>query len=126
MIYLVALIAALTGFLFGYDEGIIAGTLSVLEKQFALDNVSTGLVTGILPFGALLGSMIIGLLIATQFVVHLGRKRTIVLAAILFIIGALIATLAASIHPLASVIETTYEPLSNPKTESAIEPVLQA
>lgn len=60
MIYLIAMIAALTGFLFGFDEGIMSGVLSSIQKDFGLDDKQTGFMMGLLPFGALASSLITG------------------------------------------------------------------
>lgn len=94
MAWLVAIIGSVAGFLFGYDEGIIAGSLSLLETHFQLTKTQVGLMTSALPFGALFGSMLIGALLASRFVSRFGRKRSLSSAGILFLIGALGAAFA--------------------------------
>ena len=94
MAWLVAIIGSIAGFLFGYDEGIIAGSLSLLETHFQLTQTQIGLMTSALPFGALFGSMLIGTLLASRFVSRFGRKRSLSNAGILFLAGALGAAFA--------------------------------
>lgn len=94
MAWLVAIIGSVAGFLFGYDEGIIAGSLSLLETNFQLTKTQVGLMTSALPFGALFGSMLIGTLLASRFVSRIGRKHSLSSAGILFLAGALGAAFA--------------------------------
>ena len=60
MIYLIAFVAALTGFLFGFDEGIMSGVLSEIQKDFNIDPAQTGFMMGLLPFGAFISSLATG------------------------------------------------------------------
>jgi len=86
MIYLVAAIAGMAGFLFGFDEGVIAGALGMLRGQFGMTPFLEGLVTSAVPFGALFGSLVAGWMADA-----LGRRRTLLLAGLLFVLGALAA-----------------------------------
>lgn len=89
MIYLVAAIAGMAGFLFGFDEGVIAGALNMLRSQFGMDPFMEGVVTSAVPFGALFGSLMAG------WMAHaLGRRATLLLAGSLFVVGALAAAAA--------------------------------
>ncbi|WED42184.1 sugar porter family MFS transporter [Legionella cardiaca] len=94
MAWLVAIIGSVAGFLFGYDEGIIAGSLELIKQYFQMSHTSIGMMTSALPFGALFGSMLIGSLLASRVVKHLGRRRCLSFAGFLFFIGALGATFA--------------------------------
>ncbi|MEW6257762.1 MAG: sugar porter family MFS transporter [Pseudomonadota bacterium] len=89
MIYLVAAIAGMAGFLFGFDEGVIAGALYLLRPQFGIDPVMEGVVTAAVPFGALLGSLLAG-----RIGESLGRRGSLLFAGVLFVFGAVIAALA--------------------------------
>ena len=86
MIYFLASIAAIAGFLFGYDEGVIAVARPLLEKDFPMTPLVGGFMTAAVPLGALLGASIAGP-ITDRF----GRRRVLMTAAALFAIGALIA-----------------------------------
>lgn len=89
MIYLIAAIAGMAGFLFGFDEGVIAGALNMLRAQFGMNPFTEGLVTSAVPFGALFGSLLAGWLAQS-----LGRRSTLLLAGGLFVVGALAAAAA--------------------------------
>jgi SP family myo-inositol transporter-like MFS transporter 13 len=83
--------AALGGFLFGYDTAIVNGALFQLQDEFHFDGNSwqNGLVVSIAIAGAFVGSLLAGI-IGSRF----GRRRVILCADVLFIIGS--ATLAAA------------------------------
>ncbi|ASQ46013.1 sugar porter family MFS transporter [Legionella clemsonensis] len=89
MAWLVAIIGSVTGFLFGYDEGIIAGSLDLVRNYFGLTHTDVGVMTSALPFGALIGSMLIGAVLASRLAKGFGRRSTLFAAGILFLIGAL-------------------------------------
>lgn len=79
--YLVFLsvVAALGGFLFGYDTAVISGTVSQVTELFRLDAIRQGWYVGC----ALLGS-IVGVLFAGVLCDRLGRKKTMLFSAVLF------------------------------------------
>lgn len=76
-------VAALGGFLFGYDTAVISGTIAQVTQLFGLDAWHQGWYVGC----ALIGS-IIGVLFAGILSDRLGRKRTMILSAILFSVSA--------------------------------------
>ena len=71
-----AAVAALGGFLFGYDTAVISGTIGNVATQFGLDDVSTGWYVGC----ALVGS-ILGVAIAGKLSDFFGRKPVLVFSA---------------------------------------------
>lgn len=89
MVYLIAGIAALSGLLFGFDEGVIAGMLPELTQHFGLTDASLGFLASALPLGAMLASIILGSYIATKLTTKIGRKTAILTAAILFVLSAI-------------------------------------
>jgi sugar porter (SP) family MFS transporter len=91
----VAIAAALAGLLFGYDVGSISGALLYIEKDFILSPWQQGFVVGAVPFGALLTSLVGGMLND-----KIGRKKSLLLTALLFIGGALICAVSISIAML--------------------------
>jgi MFS transporter, SP family, arabinose:H+ symporter len=97
MTWIVAIIGSLAGFLFGYDEGIIAGSLGLVKNHFDLTATHIGVMASALPFGALLGSMLIGAITASKVMKYLGRRRLLSFAGILFFFGALGAGFSDSI-----------------------------
>jgi sugar porter (SP) family MFS transporter len=78
-----AVVAALGGFLFGYDTAVISGTIGQVASQFGLDSVASGWYVGC----ALAGS-IAGVLCAGALGDYLGRKRTMMISAVLFTVSA--------------------------------------
>lgn len=95
MIYIVAAVAGIAGLLFGFDEGVIAGALTTLRQQFDISTFSEGLMTAAVPFGALFGALVAGPA-AEQH----GRRATLLFAAVLFTLGALLAGMISAIWML--------------------------
>lgn len=79
----ISIVAALGGFLFGYDTGVINGTQFYFSKYFDLAPVAKGWVVG----SALLGCFA-GALIAGQMSKKFGRKVSLIVSAVLFTISA--------------------------------------
>ena len=79
--YLVFLsvVAALGGFLFGYDTAVISGTIAQVTEQFGLDALQQGWYGGCALIGSIIGVLFAGIL-SDKF----GRKSTMILSAILF------------------------------------------
>ena len=82
MIYLIALVAALTGFLFGFDEGIISGVLKQIQADFSMTSGQVGFMMGLMPLGALVAACVIG-----RFSDWSGRRLVLFLVPIFFSIG---------------------------------------
>lgn len=80
---LVSSIAALGGFLFGFDTGVINGTQFYFSKYFELSAFMKGWVVG----SALLGCFV-GAIAAGPMSKSLGRKTSLIISAILFTISA--------------------------------------
>lgn len=90
-----AMVAAIGGFLFGYDTAVVSGTISAVSQQFDLSAMEQGWYVGC----ALTGS-IIGVAIAGWLSDLLGRKKVMMLSAILFSISALGCALSFSFSAL--------------------------
>ena len=90
-----SLIAALGGFLFGYDTAVISGTVSQVSAQFQLTTLQSGWYVGC----ALVGS-ISGVIFAGALSDHFGRKKTMILSAILFSISAIGCAISANMDQL--------------------------
>jgi SP family arabinose:H+ symporter-like MFS transporter len=54
-LYLVCLVAALGGFLFGFDTAVISGTVSLVKKDFNLDVVNEGWFVSCALLGCIIG-----------------------------------------------------------------------
>src|SRR5947209_4042857 len=86
---------ALGGLLFGYDTGVISGALLFIPNAFKL----TPFVKGAVVAGLLLGAMI-GAAFAGRLSDRMGRRRLIIIAAVVFTAGALLAAFAPTVAVL--------------------------
>jgi MFS transporter, SP family, arabinose:H+ symporter len=85
------LIASLGGFLFGYDTAVISGTIGFVKEKFALDAVMEGWYVSSALVGCLVGVAVAGFL-SDRF----GRKRILLLSAILFSVSGIGCAVAAT------------------------------
>ncbi|MFL5744119.1 MAG: MFS transporter [Niastella sp.] len=83
-LFLITLVASLGGLLFGFDMAVVSGVLPLLKTQFSF---SAGL-EGWFVSSALVGC-IIGVAISGELSDRLGRKKPLILAALLFLLSAL-------------------------------------
>ncbi|GLQ98086.1 sugar porter family MFS transporter [Dyella mobilis] len=76
------ILAALAGLMFGLDIGVISGAQQFIQKDFGIGDNTIGLIVSIMMLGAALGALVAGWLSS-----QLGRKRTLILGAVLFVGG---------------------------------------
>lgn len=76
-------VAALGGFLFGYDSGVINGTVSALQQAFGSDEIGTGFNIASMLLGCAAGAFFAG-----NLADKIGRKYTLLIAAVAFVISA--------------------------------------
>jgi len=79
----IASVAAIGGFLFGFDSGVINGTITALGNAFNSDDVSTGFNVASVLLGCALGALLAG-----PIADHYGRKPIMIITAIVFAISA--------------------------------------
>ncbi|MES2640753.1 MAG: sugar porter family MFS transporter [Myxococcota bacterium] len=91
----IAAIAAVGGFLFGFDTAVINGTVGALEAQFQATELATGLTVS----SALVGSAI-GAFLAGRLADRYGRARTMQLTALLFVVSGFFSGAALSLWDL--------------------------
>ncbi|MGI4730725.1 MAG: sugar porter family MFS transporter [Janthinobacterium lividum] len=85
--------ATIGGFMFGYDSGVVNGTTDGLKQAFQLDPLALGGVVAAILIGSSFGAFFAGRLSDI-----IGRRSTMMLAAVLFIISGLLAGAANSAH----------------------------
>lgn len=90
-----SVVAAIGGILFGYDTAVISGTTDIVAGQFFLDDLAKGWYVGC----ALIGS-IIGVLVAGMMSDFLGRKKTMLVSALMFSISAIGCAVCADMTQL--------------------------
>ena len=90
-----SVVAALGGFLFGYDTAVISGTIAQVTQLFQLDAIQQGWYVGCALVGSILGVLFAGILSD-----KLGRKLTMVISAVLFSTSALGCALSADFAQL--------------------------
>jgi SP family sugar:H+ symporter-like MFS transporter len=78
-------VATIGGFLFGYDSGAVNGTQEGLRSTFNLSDAGLGFTVGSLLIGCFIGAFFAGRLADLM-----GRRNTMMLAAALFLGGALV------------------------------------
>ncbi|MDC9526834.1 sugar porter family MFS transporter [Pseudoalteromonas sp. Angola-30] len=83
LIVMVCFAATIGGFLFGFDSGVINGTVDGLQAAFGSSSVGTGFNVSSMLIGCAIGAFTAGRL-ADKF----GRRRILLFAAVFFIISA--------------------------------------
>lgn len=81
---LTTLVASIGGFLFGFDMAVVSGVLPLVQKQFVLSSLQEGWFVS----SALVGC-ITGVIFASDLSDRLGRKKTLFLSALFFLLAAL-------------------------------------
>ena len=83
-VVLISVVAALGGLLFGFDTAVISGTINFIQPYFGLSEAGLGWAVSSLLFGS-----IGGVFIAGKAGDHFGRKRVLMMAALLFLLSAI-------------------------------------
>lgn len=89
MTFFVCFLAALAGLLFGLDIGVVAGALPFIADEFHITAHQQEWVVSSMMFGAAVGAIVSGWM---SF--KLGRKYSLMIGAILFVIGSLFSAFA--------------------------------
>lgn len=80
---LVCAVAALGGLLFGYDTGVISGAIGPLEARFALKAKMVGWAASCALVGCIFGAAFAGAISD-----RMGRKKVLIISAVLFLVSA--------------------------------------
>ncbi|MCM3688934.1 sugar porter family MFS transporter [Kocuria rosea] len=92
---LISVVACFGGLLFGYDTGVINGALRPMSEELGLTPLTEGVVTSSLVFAAAVGALSCGRLSDAW-----GRRKTILLLAVLFFVGTAIVVFTPSYEVL--------------------------
>ena len=95
MIYVIAIVAAMGGLLFGFDTGVISGAIPFFQKDFGIDDSMVEVVTSSGLLGAILGALCCG-----KLTDRIGRRKVILTSAVIFAFGALGSGWAPDIYHL--------------------------
>lgn len=95
MMIVICFLAAVAGLLFGLDTGVMSGALQFVAGEFSLSDTMQERVMGSLMLGAAFGAVFAGWLSY-----HIGRKYSLLAAAVLFIIGSLLCAFTPNVEIL--------------------------
>jgi len=90
-VILISCVATIGGFLFGFDSGVINGTVDGLSQAFNSDSVGTGFNVASMLLGCAVGAFFAG-----RFADKYGRKTLLMVSSVLFIISAVGSGIASS------------------------------
>jgi SP family arabinose:H+ symporter-like MFS transporter len=91
-VILISVVAALGGLLFGFDTAVISGTINFIQPYFGLSEAGLGWTVSSLLFGC-----IIGVFLSGKAGDRYGRKRMLMLSAILFFVSAVSSALSETL-----------------------------
>src|SRR3954470_16781053 len=86
---LISVVACFGGLLFGYDTGVANGAEGPMAKELGLSLLQLGVVISSLIFAAAVGALIMG-----RVSDSIGRRKTILILAVLFFVGVLFVVLS--------------------------------
>lgn len=92
IIYKSTLVASVGGLLFGYDTAVISGTIGFMKIYYQLSDVMTGWVASCALLGCIIGAMYSGKLSD-----QVGRKKVLMLSALLFTLSSVGTALAPNL-----------------------------
>lgn len=95
LVYVIALVAATGGLLFGFDTGVISGAIPFFQNHFQINDGMVEIITSAGLVGAIFGALFSG-----SITDKLGRKKVILASAIIFGIGALTSGVATNVTEL--------------------------
>lgn len=80
---LITLVATIGGFLFGYDSGVINGTVDGLQQAFGSNSIGTGFSVASMLLGCAVGAFVAG-----QLADRMGRRTILSISAVFFAVSA--------------------------------------
>ena len=89
------LIVSLGGFIFGFDASVISGTVGFVSREFDLTTWQQGMVVSAPTLGGILAMLVAGAISDA-----IGRRKTLIIIALLYVFSALASALASSFEML--------------------------
>ena len=90
-VYILTSLTALSGFLFGYDTGVVSGAMVILDQEFSLSSTwHSSIVSITMAFAAIFS--LLGGVCNSRF----GRWRTTIISSVLFTLGSLFLCMASN------------------------------
>lgn len=93
IVYFIGFTAALAGLLFGLDIGVISGAEQFVQREFQVPDSTIEFVVSALLWGAVAGALMSGF-----FSAKFGRRKTILMSAVVFVIGSIACAVTPSIE----------------------------
>ncbi|WP_299556331.1 sugar porter family MFS transporter [Seonamhaeicola sp.] len=90
-IIFIASVVSIGGFLFGFDASVISGVIKFIKPEFNLTDLQLGWVVSSPSFSAMFAMLVSGRLSD-----YLGRKKVLLIVAVLYSLSALLSALASS------------------------------
>ncbi len=94
-LFIICLVAAIGGLLFGFDTAVISGTVGFFSNEFELSAAMTGWVASSALIGCMIGAGLAGTLSD-----HFGRKKVLLLSGIFFTVSAVFCGMAVTVSHL--------------------------
>ena len=94
-VYTLSLIAAIGGFLFGFDTGVISGAIEFIRVHFSLNAHQEGFTVSNILIGCIFGAMFAGVLSD-----RLGRKKILMFTAFIFALSAVLSGIPRTLPEL--------------------------
>lgn len=88
-------IVSLGGFIFGFDASVVSGTIGQITTEFGLSPIDQGLVVAAPTLGAIISTLTAGYISDT-----IGRRTTLMIIALLYLVSALASAFAPSYDAL--------------------------
>ncbi len=94
-VYLISIVAAVGGLLFGFDTGVISGAIPFITEHFSLNAHQEGFTVSNLIIGCIIGAFIAGSL-SDRF----GRKKILISSALFYALSAILSAIPSTLTEL--------------------------
>ncbi len=94
-VYLISTIAALGGFLFGFDTAVISGAIEFVRVEFHLNEIEEGWAVSCLLIGCMIGAVAAGFLSDRW-----GRKKVLIATSAFYMVSAILSALPHTLNGL--------------------------